>query len=86
MDAVEQRIEPGAPQASELLGHIAAIRAYAANLRGDAARAIEMAALTEQLLPEEHLNARGMAAYALADTYFAGDDMDGAGQAVAERC
>ena len=40
-----------------------------------------MAALTERILPEEHLNARGMAAYALADTYFAGDDMDGASQA-----
>jgi LuxR family maltose regulon positive regulatory protein len=81
LDEVEKRIEPGTPQASELLGHIAAIRAYTANLRGDAARAIEMATLTERCLPDKHLNARGMAAYALADTYFAGDDMDGAEQA-----
>jgi LuxR family maltose regulon positive regulatory protein len=82
LDGVEKRIEPEAPQASELLGHIAAVRAYAANLRGDAARAIEMARLTERYLPEEHLAARGMAAYALADTHFAGDDIDRANQAL----
>jgi LuxR family maltose regulon positive regulatory protein len=81
LDDLEKRIEPGAARASELLGHIAAIRAYAANLRGDAVRVIEMATLTEGYLREEHLNARGMAAYALTDTYFAGDDMDGASQA-----
>jgi LuxR family maltose regulon positive regulatory protein len=82
LDGVEKRIEPEAPRASELLGHIAAVRAYAANLRGDAARAIEMARLTERCLPEEHLTARGMAAYALADTHFAGDDVDSANQAL----
>ncbi|MFN2244896.1 MAG: LuxR C-terminal-related transcriptional regulator [Anaerolineae bacterium] len=81
LDEVETRIEPSTPQASELLGHIAAIRAYAANLRGDAPRAIEMAALTERYLPDKHLNARGMAAYALAETCFAGDDMGGAEEA-----
>ncbi len=78
---MEQRIEPGAPSASELLGHIAAIRAFVANLRGDAPRAIEMALLTERILPDGHMNARGMATYALSDAYFAGDDMDGASQA-----
>ncbi|UCC86519.1 MAG: hypothetical protein JSV81_16960 [Anaerolineales bacterium] len=78
LEGVEKRIKPGAPRASELLGHIAAIRAYVANLHGDAARVIEMAALTERYLQEGHLNARGMVAYALAETYFAGDDMDGA--------
>jgi LuxR family maltose regulon positive regulatory protein len=81
LDDVERRIEADMPQASELLGHIAAIRAYAANLRGDAPRAIEMAALTETYLPDKHLNARGMAAYALAETCLAGDDMAGAEEA-----
>jgi LuxR family maltose regulon positive regulatory protein len=81
LEDVEKRIEPGAAQSSELLGHIAAVRAYIANLRGDAARAIEMAALTQRHLPEANLTARGMAAYALADTYFAGDDMDRASHA-----
>ncbi len=81
LEEVEKRIKPSTPRASELLGHIAAIRAFTANLRGDAERVIEMAALTEKHLPEENLNARGMVAYALADTYFSGDDMDGASQA-----
>jgi LuxR family maltose regulon positive regulatory protein len=81
IEDLEQRIDSDAPRASELMGHIAAIRAYAANLRGDAPRAIEMAALTARYLPDKHLNARGMAAYALAETCFAGDDMDGAEQA-----
>jgi LuxR family maltose regulon positive regulatory protein len=81
LEDVEKRIGPSAPRASELLGHIAAIRAFTANLRGDAERVIEMAALTEKHLPDENLNARGMVAYALADTYFAADDMDGASRA-----
>jgi LuxR family maltose regulon positive regulatory protein len=79
---VEKRIAPGASQAAELSGHIAAVRAYAANLRGDAARTIEMAALTKQYLPEGHLTAQGMAAYALADTFIASDDMEGASHAL----
>jgi LuxR family maltose regulon positive regulatory protein len=81
LEDVEKRLDPGAPRASELLGNIAALRAYAANLRGDVPRAIEMAALVERCLPDKHLNARGMAAYALAETCFASDDMDGARQA-----
>jgi LuxR family maltose regulon positive regulatory protein len=81
LEDVEKRIKSSTPRASELLGHIAAIRAFTANLRGDAERVIEMAALTEKHLPEENPNARGMVAYALADTYFAADDMDGASRA-----
>ncbi|NIV35725.1 MAG: hypothetical protein GWN58_41615, partial [Anaerolineae bacterium] len=84
LGGVEERIEPGTRQASELLGHIASVRAYAANLRGDAARAIEMATLTAELLPEEHLAARGQAAYALADALVAEDDLKSASQALQE--
>jgi LuxR family maltose regulon positive regulatory protein len=76
LEDAEQRIAPDTPRASELLGHIAAIRSYTANLWGDADRVIEMAALAEEYLPEEHLVARGMAAYALTVTYFAGDDVE----------
>jgi LuxR family maltose regulon positive regulatory protein len=84
LDGVEDRLAPGDPQASALTGHIAAVRAYVANLRGDAPRAIEMAAITRECLPDEHLNARGMAAYALAETYLAMDDIDGASAASRE--
>ena len=84
LDEVEKRIEPATPQSSELTGHIAAIRAYTANLRGDAQRAIEMAGLAEEQLPKEHLVARGMANYALAVSYWANDDMDNAIEASLE--
>jgi LuxR family maltose regulon positive regulatory protein len=76
LEDVEQRIDPDSPRAAEYMGHIAAIRSYTANLWGDTDRVIEMAALAEQHLPEEHLIARGMANYALAVTYYAADDMD----------
>ena len=78
LDQLEERIEPSTHQPSELTGHIAAIRAYTANLRGDAPRAIEMAGLAEEQLPKEHLVARGMANYALAVSHWANDDMDSA--------
>jgi LuxR family maltose regulon positive regulatory protein len=76
LEGVESRIGPHTPRAVELRGHIAAIGSYTANLWGDAERAIEMAALADRDLPEEHLVARGMASYALAVTHFAKDDMD----------
>ena len=76
LEGVAARIEPDTPRALELKGHIAAIRSYTANLWGDADRAIEMAALAEKSLPEEHLVARGMASYALAVTYLARDAID----------
>ncbi len=80
LEGAQERIDPEDPQSSALLGHIAAIHAYTANLRGDAARSIEMAALAERRLPEDFSTARGMTAYTLADTYFASDDMDSASQ------
>jgi LuxR family maltose regulon positive regulatory protein len=81
LEDVEKRIDPDTPRAAEYMGYIAAIRSYTANLWGDTDRVIEMADLAEKLLPEEHLVARGMANYALAVTYWAGDDMDSAIQA-----
>jgi LuxR family maltose regulon positive regulatory protein len=73
---VEKRIDLDSPRASEYLAHIAAIRSYTANLWGDADRAIQMAVLAGQRLPQEHLIARSMVHYTLACTYFAVDDMD----------
>jgi LuxR family maltose regulon positive regulatory protein len=88
LEDVEKRVALGAPVTSgvpgdrKLLGHIAAVRAFVANLRGDAARVVEMAALTKEYLPMENATARGMASYALADTCFADDDLEGARQAL----
>jgi LuxR family maltose regulon positive regulatory protein len=55
LEKVERRLEPDMPRAAEYLGTIAAIRSYTANLWGDTDRAIEMADLAENQLPEEHL-------------------------------
>jgi LuxR family maltose regulon positive regulatory protein len=84
LQEVEARVEPDTPQAPELLGSIGAIRTFLANLRGDGDRVIELAHAAEALLPDEHLNARAMIAYALADTYFARDEMEGAKRATRE--
>jgi LuxR family maltose regulon positive regulatory protein len=84
LESAEARVDATNPRAVELLGHIAAVRAYAANLRGDAARTLEMAALAKRHLPEARLTARGMAAYASADVHFASDDMKSAQEALLE--
>jgi LuxR family maltose regulon positive regulatory protein len=84
LDDVELRVRPESPDHAELLGHIAAVRAYTANLRGEASRCIEMAGLTFQYLPEKFLTAHGMAALARSDAYIAQDDMEAAGQALQE--
>ncbi|MEW5869541.1 MAG: LuxR C-terminal-related transcriptional regulator [Chloroflexota bacterium] len=84
LDDVERRITPESPEQAELLGHIAAVRAYTANLRGNAARCIEMAALTSQYLPEKFLTAHGMAALARSDACLAQDDIKAAHQALQE--
>ncbi len=81
LDDVEKRVERGSHRAAEILGHTAAVRAYAANLCGDAARAISMASLAKDYLPgEAYLLAQTMVALTLADTYFAVDDMENASQ------
>jgi LuxR family maltose regulon positive regulatory protein len=83
LDDVEIRIAESSYRSPELLGHIAAVRAYVANLRGDTGRAIALANLVKTYVPgEENLIARATAAYALEDTYFATDDMESASQAL----
>ena len=83
LEDVASRVDPGSPRASEILGHVAAVRAYTANLRGDVEHAIRMADLVKAYLPgEENLIARATAAYALADTYFATDRIESASQAL----
>jgi LuxR family transcriptional regulator, maltose regulon positive regulatory protein len=77
---IEKRIKPNTPRSLELRGHIAAVRAYAANLNGDVLRSIKLASLAKEYLPIEHPAGRGTAAYTLADTYFACDDMESAAQ------
>jgi LuxR family maltose regulon positive regulatory protein len=78
---VEKRVRPGQPESSDLLGSIAAIRAYMANLQGQLDQALQLAHLANDQLFEDNLRVRASVAYTLADTSFARDDMDGASQA-----
>jgi LuxR family maltose regulon positive regulatory protein len=85
LDDVEKRVHPDSPRGPEILGHIAAVRAYTANLRGDTARVLAMAELMKTYLPgKENLVARATAAYALEDTYFATDEMESASLALTD--
>jgi LuxR family maltose regulon positive regulatory protein len=84
LQEVEKRLQPGEPASSDLLGSMAAIRAYMANLRGQLDQALELAHQANDQLFEDNLRVRASVAYTLADTYFARDDMDGAGQAWSE--
>ena len=84
LEGVEGRIKPEDPRSPALLGHIAAIHAFVANLRGDAPRSMKMALLAEKQLPASNSTARGMAAYTLADTSIACDDMASASQRLLE--
>jgi LuxR family maltose regulon positive regulatory protein len=78
---VEKRVPPDGPESLDLLGSIAASRAYMANLLGELGRALELAQLANDQLLEDNLRVRASVAYTLADTCFALDDMEGAGRA-----
>ncbi|MFT3895985.1 MAG: LuxR C-terminal-related transcriptional regulator [Anaerolineales bacterium] len=83
LDSVEQRVDRNSSRAPDILGHVAAVRAYAANVSGDIERAIEMADLVKVYLTgQDNLIARATAAYALADTYSATDQVERASQAL----
>jgi LuxR family maltose regulon positive regulatory protein len=81
---IEERVQPGEPEGSDLLGSIAATRAYLANLYGELDRALELAHQANDQLFEHNLRVRASVAYTLADTHFARDDIDGASRAWSE--
>jgi LuxR family maltose regulon positive regulatory protein len=78
---IEDRLPPGQPESSDLLGSTTAIRAYVANLRGHLDQALQLAHRANDQLFEDNLRVRASVAYTLADSSFARDDMEGAGQA-----
>lgn len=73
---------PGAlaPEARELLGNIAAIRALSADMRGEASHAVELAHQADQLLPESDLK-RSIIPFILGRAYRAEGDLARAAQA-----
>ncbi len=84
LEAAEKRLAPGDPRQSETLGHIASVRVYVENLRGNGNSALQMAILTKKYPLERRPAMRAITIYALADTYFVRDDMQSAAQEIAE--
>jgi LuxR family maltose regulon positive regulatory protein len=94
LDAVELRLQDaehdlqslGWPESElqNLLGHIAAIRAYAASSRGEALRTIEYARQALKALPEDSLSIRSMVAFSMGAASYLNGDVVEAGKAFAE--
>ncbi|TLN26993.1 tetratricopeptide repeat protein, partial [bacterium] len=83
LDEAEGRIDPASPRAVELRAYLAVVRAYAANLRGNAPESTAMADQAGRLLGgDENPIGQVMVAFVRADTLFALDDMPGAAQAL----
>jgi LuxR family maltose regulon positive regulatory protein len=76
--------DPGSAEGATLLGHVAAIRAYAAALGGDAPHTIELAQQALALLPEDEGVVRSVVAFTLGGTYLLGGDVAAAGEAFAK--
>jgi LuxR family maltose regulon positive regulatory protein len=72
------------PEDKELLGNVAAMRAFLAVMRGDMPRAIERAHEADELLPADNLIPRNIIPYALASACYAEGDLAKASQALSE--
>jgi LuxR family maltose regulon positive regulatory protein len=71
-------------EGQEILGHLAAMRAMAAMMRGDMPQAIELAHRAGELLPPDNVIPRNTTLYTLASAYYAQGELGKAGQTQAE--
>jgi LuxR family maltose regulon positive regulatory protein len=76
--------EQSKAEGQRLAGHIAAIRAYGANIEGETSRAAELARQAQKCLAEGDLMARGLTASTLGVALRLGGDLEGAARAFAE--
>jgi LuxR family maltose regulon positive regulatory protein len=92
-DAVESRLQDAeknlalqsaSAESEDALGHIAAVRAYAATHEGDATRAIVLAREALERLPGDDLAVRSIISFTLGSAYLLTGDVAGACQAFAE--
>jgi LuxR family maltose regulon positive regulatory protein len=86
LDQIERQVplEDSSPESQEILGHVAAMRAMAAMMRGDMPQAIELAYRAGELLPPDNVIPRNTTLYTLASAYYAQGELWRAGQAQAE--
>ena len=82
--ALAQMNDENEDEQNHIFGHIAAIQAYVAELKGDMQLAFEMAHKAQNLLPEDALMARGSAATVLGSALRWLGDFPGAIQAFSE--
>jgi LuxR family maltose regulon positive regulatory protein len=76
------RLTPSAADSQHIAGHIAAIRAYVAALRGDMSRAAELTREALGQLPQEDLAVRGLTAGLLSSALRWSGDLAAAAQAL----
>jgi LuxR family maltose regulon positive regulatory protein len=83
---VEGQVPPddATPEHREMLGHVAALRAMLAVMRGDMPAAIEQAQRADGLLPPDNTGARTIIPFALASAYQAAGQLEKASQAINE--
>jgi LuxR family maltose regulon positive regulatory protein len=86
LQQIEQQVLPDnlTPESEEILGHVAAMRAMLAVMRGDMLRAIELAHRADELLPSDNLIPRSIIPYTLASAYCAEGELVQASQALTE--
>jgi LuxR family maltose regulon positive regulatory protein len=78
------RFVPSTAQARHVAGHIAAIRAYGAWIRGEGAYAVERAREAKEHLPEDDRMARSLAATTLGSALILVGDLAAAARALSE--
>ncbi len=83
---IEGQVVPGdlRPDAEEILGNVAAMRAMLATMRGDMPQAVELAHRADELLPADNLIPRNTIPFTLASAYYAEGELAKAGQALTE--
>jgi LuxR family maltose regulon positive regulatory protein len=86
LQQIEQQVMPGdlTPDAEEILGNVAAMRAMLATMRGDMPQAVEFALRADELLPSDNLIPRNTIPFTLASAYYAEGELAKAGQALTE--
>jgi LuxR family transcriptional regulator, maltose regulon positive regulatory protein len=79
---IEQQVplEGLSDEGDEMLGHVAAMRAMTAMMRGDMPQAIELAHRAGELLPPDNLIPRNTTFYTLASAYYAQGELGKAGR------
>ncbi|MBN1814112.1 MAG: helix-turn-helix transcriptional regulator, partial [Anaerolineae bacterium] len=86
LQRIERQVAPGdlRPDAEEILGNVAAMRAMLAMMGGNMPQAVELAHRADELLPTDNLIPRNTILFVLASAYWAQGELVKADQALTE--